>query len=169
MRAGVRSHKPTVGDIVTEYRHYIHDLSVSTPSLQTLGDYLVKKGSRYTIAPVRVIDNAGHGNQDSGESQAYDDVMELHRRLSEKVTDDEGLRVVFMQGISQSSIAIVGSCLALDPVQFLPHVDGDQTNAIQELVTSPVFFNDSMSTGQLTVLATDDAKPRTGISQMASA
>ena len=162
IKAGERSYEPTVGDIITDYRHYVHEQAVTTPSLRALGDFLIKKGPKYTTSPVRIVRNLNGKDEKSAGVLDFDDPLELYKQFSSQTSEEGILRVIFMEGTSQSSIAVVGSSIAMDPVNFCPHIDEARTTSKEGTVSFPVCFDSQLYLGLLTVLILRDKKSTTG-------
>lgn len=161
IKAGERTYEPTIGDIITEYRHYVHEQAVTTPSLRALGDFLVKKGPEYTSSSVWVVKDLSREKEKAGGVHLFDDALQLYRHLSADLPEDEGLQVIFMEGLSQSSVAVVGSCTTLDPVHFAPHLEA-QAILKAERISFPVYSDSQLRLGQLTGLILRAKRPMTG-------
>ena len=162
IKAGERPYEPTIGDIITDYRHYVHEQAVTSPSLRALGDFLIKKGHKFTSSPVRVIRNLSREKEKAGGALLFDDALELYKHLLVDLPDDEGPQVILMEGLSQSSVAVVGSCIAVDPVYFAPHLDEAQGIPQAETISFPVYSDPQLYLGRLTTLMLGAKKPTTG-------
>jgi hypothetical protein len=146
--------KRSVGDVVLDYRHYIHRIAPFAPHLEPFADFFEKEGKSYTSSTIYVVDYARKGDpldvaSESGESQgreslssadeaqentktrhAFDKPMQFLEFMES--SHDPGLELRFIiSEVSQTSLAVLGSSLSLDVGFFDGHVNfGAQTSEI---------------------------------------
>ena len=138
------SRRRSIGDVVLDYRHYIHRVVPFSPHLASFADYF-EKGESYTSSTIYVIDYlrsqdaaevaANPGDSQGGASlpttnEAQDDIRTRHAFADPmqfltfiESSQDPGLELRFIVSeVSQASIAVLGSSLSLDLGFFDGHV-----------------------------------------------
>lgn len=119
----IRSQSTTIGDVVTNYRHYIHNLGLCVPALAAFENYFLKSESEYSYSEVRTIEYSGNAPHYQMEERTFPDPLALLHTLSSPPPEDLRIRFIIMPAVSQSSLAVIGTSLPIDPVFFLPHLN----------------------------------------------
>lgn len=90
------------------------------PHLDTLLKYLYKNEADYTTSKVVILELHAENGQQSSYNFRGSKWSELKAHLSQE-HPKSGLRIIMMEGLSQSTLAIVGSRVAVDPDLFCDH------------------------------------------------
>jgi len=118
----MRSSEETLDDLIDIYRTQMHQRSTTDgiPHLDTLLKYLYKNEADYTTSKVVILELHAENGQQSSYNFRGSKWSELKAYLSQE-HPKSGLRIIMMEGLSQSTLAIVGSQVAVDPDLFCDH------------------------------------------------